>query len=202
MKKYLVAFLFFLSFGFHSLKAQMTSPSVELGFYTEYFQIGYRAQQQFGFIFHYRLNDRFTLNWQAGIGPSTVGGFYVHAPVGAAVGGWIIQNSGLGSWWKGIGVLTMLIPEGVGMYVSEGKFPVHISVNPLGLDYWYRNNPYQELGKMSGSVMCRMVYRKKIKETNYYFAPQAGGSLLYNPENKIDRLGLKIGVTIGFSGDL
>lgn len=181
---------------------------VEGGLYAEHFQLGYRSQQQIGGILHVGVMERFTLNWQIGIGPSAEGGIYAHAPAGFVGGMKLMRDQGshpiINSFplFNNLGFLLLLCPEGVGYYVTEGKMRIHVSVNPLGFDYWLRRDPYFEHGRMSGSVVIRGRLMSNLKWP-VYIAPQIAGTFIYRlPEDgTLERIGFRAGVTIGFSNE-
>ena len=181
---------------------------IEGGLYAEHYQLGYRSQQQIGGILHVGFMEHFTLNWQIGIGPANEGGFYFHAPAGL-IGGMKImheqqQHPIISSMplFNNIGFLLCLLPEGVGYYATEGKMRLHVSVNPFGFDYWYRRDPYFEHGRMCGSVVIRCRLMSSLKFP-VYLAPQISASFIYRtPEDgTLDRIGFRVGVTIGFSNE-
>lgn len=177
----------------------------EGGLYAEYFQLGYRSQQQIGGQLHMGIGDRFTLNWQAGIGISNEGGFYGHAPAGFVGGMKLLRDRSIytqGSVWNYLGTLLLVMPEGVGYYITEGKMRMHVSANPLGFDYWLRRDPYFEHGRMSGSVVFRMRLMSNLKWP-IFIAPQVAATMIYRlPEDgTLDRYGFRVGVTIGYSNE-
>ncbi len=182
---------------------------IEGGLYAEHYQLGFRSQQQYGGILHIGIGERFTLNWQIGIGPAAEGGFYFHAPAGL-IGGYKLlrlQNSNpiISAFplANNLAILLCAIPEGVGYYATEGKMRLHVSLNPLGFDYW--NDIDQDLvkhGRMVGTMMirCRLMSGLKIP---IYIAPQVGASFIYRlPEDgTLERIGFRVGVTIGYSNE-
>jgi hypothetical protein len=197
-----ILFVFVLSKLFAPLAAQ---DHIEGGLYLEHYQLGYRSQQQIGGQLHIGIGDRFTLNWQMGIGPAAEGGFYAHAPAGF-IGGMKIMRVqsqyGQGNFLNYLGALLLVCPEGIGYYATEGKMRMHVSVNPLGFDYWYRRDPYFEHGRMSGSVVVRCRLMSNLKWP-IYLAPQIAASFIYRlpDDGTLDRIGFRAGVTIGFSNE-
>lgn len=189
-------------------RAYAQADWIEGGLYVEHYQLGYRSQQQIGGILHIGLGERFTANYQIGIGPANEGGFYFHAPAGL-VGGMKLmneQNSNpiISSFplFNNLGFLLCLLPEGVGAYMTEGKMRVHVSVNPLGFDYWYRREPYFEHGRVSGSIVVRWRLMSNLKWP-VYIAPQVAGTIIYRlpDDGTLERFGFRAGVTIGFSNE-
>ena len=181
---------------------------MEGGLYAEHYQLGYRSQQQYGGIFHLGLGERFTLNWQVGIGPAADGGFYFHAPAGL-IGGYKLmreQNTRpilqVVPWVNNLGLLLCVLPEGVGYYATEGKMRLHVSLNPLGFDYWNRLDGSITHGRMVGTMMirCRLMSNLKFP---IYIAPQIGASFIYRlpDDGTLERIGFRAGVTIGLSNE-
>lgn len=201
-----LALLLLLSFFTYRASAQV--DWIEGGIYAEHYQLGLRGQQQFGGQLFIGLGDRFTLNWQIGIGPTSEGGFYFHAPAGLIGGYKFMREQGsrpfINSlpWANNLGLLLCAVPEGVGYYATEGKMRLHVSLNPLGFDYWYRREPYFEHGRMVGSMMIRCRLMPDLKFP-VYIAPQVGASFIYRPpaDGTLDRIGFRAGVTIGFTNE-
>ncbi len=204
MKARIILFLFFASIIFR-LSAQ---SHFEGGLYLEHYQLGYKSQQQIGGQLMMGLGDRFTLNWQIGIGPAAGGGFYFHAPAGL-IGGVKLMNQQRNNPWfnampylNNLGILLCAMPEGIGYYATEGKLRMHVSLNPFGFDYWYRRDPFFEHGRMSGSMVVRCRLMSNLKWP-IYIAPQIAATFIYRvPEDgTLDRIGFRAGVTIGFTNE-
>jgi hypothetical protein len=181
-------------FAFNISHAQ---DELEGGVYAEHFQLGYRSQENFGGILHIPIGA-FTLNYQIGLGPKSGGGLYVHAPVGCVVGAWMLGNFSNFRFLTLLGALSIAVPEGVGVYLSEGdKISTHLSVNPLGFDYWYRRDEYEEIGRMSGSVVFRVKMRTNL-DFPAYIAPQLAATMIYRADREnFDQFGFRAGVTFG-----
>jgi len=198
-------YILFLLLFFFSFRSSAQIDHIEGGLYVEHFQLGYRSQQQIGGQLHIGIWERFTLNWQIGIGPAAEGGFYAHLPAGMVGGIKLMRDR---PWFNSIpmlnnlGVLLMVCPEGVGYYVTEGKMRMHVSVNPLGFDYWLRRDPNFEHGRMSGSVVFRCRLMSNLKWP-IYIAPQETATVIYRlpDDGTLDRIGFRAGVTIGFSNE-
>ncbi|HTF05077.1 MAG TPA: hypothetical protein VK826_13710 [Bacteroidia bacterium] len=198
-------YILFLLLFFFSFRSSAQIDHIEGGLYVEHFQLGYRSQQQIGGQLHIGIWERFTLNWQIGIGPAAEGGFYAHLPAGMVGGIKLMRDR---PWFNSIpmlnnlGVLLMVCPEGVGYYVTEGKMRMHVSVNPLGFDYWLRRDPNFEHGRMSGSVVFRCRLMSNLKWP-IYIAPQIAATVIYRlpDDGTLDRIGFRAGVTIGFSNE-
>lgn len=198
-----IALLFFM-FSFRAPAQQW----IEGGLYAEHYQLGYRSQQQIGGILHVGVMERFTLNWQIGLGPANDGGFYFHGPAGL-VGGYVLMRTqrdypiinGL-PMLNNLGALLMLCPEGVGYYVTEGKMRLHVSVNPLGFDFWRDRQTGFKVGRMSGSVVVRGRLLSNMKWP-IYLAPQIAATFIYREteDGSLGRIGFRAGVTVGWSSE-
>jgi hypothetical protein len=199
MKKNVFNLILVLACSFSlSLKAQ---GGIELGVHAEQSFFGNRQQQSYGFNLYLPVGDIFTVDWQLGIGPRTKGGFYSHTPGGIVPGAFILSQFGgvERRFWNVTGLLLMILPEGMGVYANqEGRFRHHFAIHPLGFDYWYRRNPYDEVGKLTGTIQ----YRLKVvpnEERGLFISPTVGAAMVYNPDSRIDRWGLRVGITIGYS---
>jgi hypothetical protein len=173
---------------------------IDIGLVAEHVQLPSKSMQSYGIMAYYKI-DQFTLNYHLGIGPSSQGGMYVHAPAGAAAAAFLlskIDSTRLGSRILGVaGILSLLIPEGVGFYTSEGeRFSTHVSVNPLGYEYWKRKDPYLEEWRLSGSVVFRLR-AMVLPKYRIFLSPHIGPVLTY----KDGHLGFKGGLVIGYSGE-
>ncbi|HEU4718857.1 MAG TPA: hypothetical protein VFU15_13530 [Bacteroidia bacterium] len=187
----LFSFFIFVS----NLEAQ---GNIEGGLYTEYSQFGYYGQFAAGGVLYIPWKDRFTLNYEACIGRQNNRGFYAHAPAGALSGAYLIGQASGVTFLNYLGVLLFLVPEGVGMYVTEGKISTHISVNPLGFDYWYKRDPYDETGCLSGSIVFRLKMPLQGYSWPLFVAPQVAVTWLYGNSDPVGNPGLRAGVCIGF----
>ncbi|HTL83514.1 MAG TPA: hypothetical protein VL651_17480 [Bacteroidia bacterium] len=195
MKRILLLFLFSFLFFNAPAQAPQGQGKLEGGFYAEYYQLGNNGQEQFGGILHIPIGDRFTLNYQLGIGPRIGGGFYVHSPPGVIVAGWLLINSGNLGAFDYLGFLSIAIPQGVGMYFGKGKIISHFSIDPLSVDYWRKSFPEEEKWKLG----CNFTYRAKmISDLKYpiYMAPQVTVTYLYLP-GSLSPFGVRAGIAIG-----
>ena len=199
-------FTLFLLLCFISYRVTAQVDWIEGGVYAEHYQLGYRSQQQYGAQLHVGLGERFTLNWQVGIGPAADGGFYFHGTAGL-VGGYKLMREqstrpllNALPWANNLGLLLCALPEGVGYYATDGKMRLHVSLNPFGFDYW-RNSEFEH-GRMVGTMMvrCRLMSNLKFP---IYIAPQIGASFIYRTpdDGTLERIGFRAGVTIGFSNE-
>ncbi len=188
--------VFLLSFFSISLFSQ---GKVEGGFYAEYFQLGDRSFNDFGGMLHIPIGDVGTINYHLGIGTSLNGGIFVHAPGGMVAGFWILNKLGGSGLRVGyISFLLCLVPEGAGIYLpTKGKIATHISVNPLGVEYFYNGNTGEEWGKLGCDVVARFKIHSSLKWP-IYFAPQVATTVIYTPGQTTSKFGFKAGITIGF----
>ncbi|MCU0435485.1 MAG: hypothetical protein MUC87_18650 [Bacteroidia bacterium] len=195
MKKLLITFSLLMV----SLSALRAQGTMEGGVFAEQSFFGSRVQQMYGLSFYLPVRNKFTLNWNLGIGPQTKGGIYAHAPAGLVTGVWLLSQFGGVDRrvMNAAGVLLAVLPEGVGLYLNEeGRFRHHLSFNLLGMDYWYRQNPYNEVGKLSATIQYRLKALLR-EDLNFFISPTAGVTMIYNPENRISRWGIRLGVCIG-----
>jgi hypothetical protein len=175
---------------------------VEGGFYAEYFQLGDRSFNNFGGILHLPIGDRWTLNYHIGFGTSLNRGIFVHATAGTVSGIWVLNEmQGTGIRVGYLSFLLCIVPEGVGYYLpnksEHPKFLTHISVNPLGVEYFYNNRTHEEWGKMSCDVVARFKMQTSLKFPGY-LAPHIAATWIYTPGATTSQFGLKAGITIGF----
>lgn len=191
-RKFILAFLLSVS------PAPVFSQGViEGGVYANYFQLGYRGQPSFGAQLHIPLGDIFTVNYRVSLGPSN-GGLYLHVPAGMVAGGWLVSESNGAEYIQVISFLLVAVPEGAGVYIpSKGKLRPYVSLNPLGIEYWHRREPYDEAMKMS----CNASFRLKMETGQnwlHYVAPEISATYIYTPGALTSRLGFHVGVTFGY----
>lgn len=189
--------VFTLSFISITLSSQ---GKLEGGLYAGYFQLGYRGFNDFGGMLHVPVGEKVTLNYHLGFGSSINSGLYIHSPGGLVGGLWVLDKfSGSGSRIGYLALLCCVVPEGVGYYLPPiGKFTPHISINPLGVEYFRRPRTGEEWGKMSCDIIARFKMQTSFKKSGLYFAPQIAGTIIYTPGQTTSRLGFKAGFTLGF----
>jgi hypothetical protein len=197
-----IATVFLLITGLSSFTQLKAQGEMEGGIYANYFQLGYRGQPSFGGQFFFPLGDRFTLNYRLSLGPANKG-LYVHTSAGSIAGGYLMTRSGgifNGNILNGLGALLFIVPEGVGFYIKEeGRFKPHLSINPLGFEYWRRwKAPQEDFAKMSGSVVFRM--KMDIGDFDWldFVAPEFSTVWIYTPGTKTAQIGFHLGVCIGW----
>jgi hypothetical protein len=185
-----------LSFFSMTLSSQ---GKLEGGLYAGYFQLGYRGFNDFGGMLHVPVGDNVTLNYHLGFGSSINSGLYIHAPGGLVGGLWVLDEFRGAGRIGYLALLCCLVPEGVGYYFPPvGKFTPHVSINPLGVEYFYRKKTGEEWGKMSCDVVVRFKMKTSFQKSGLYFAPQITGTYIYTPGQTTSRLGFKAGFTLGF----
>ncbi len=189
-----------LLLSFCSITA-FSQGEIEGGFYGGNFQLGDRGFNEFGAILHVPVGDAVTLNYHFGFGTSLNSGVYVHSTAGMIGGLWILSKLGGSGLEVGhLAFLMCIVPEGVGVYLpSKGNFKTHLSINPLGVEYFYRGATGEEWGKMSCDFVARFKLSTSLK-LPVYFAPQVAATVIYTPGETTSRYGFKAGVTIGFEG--
>jgi len=169
----------------------------EAGFIAEHAQMDTRHMRSFGAQVHIPIKERFTLNYHFGIGPSSLGGYYVHASGGGGAGLWLLSTfndnaTEVDRWIRGVGVFLLFIPEGVGYYINpEAKWKMHASLNPLGLEHWrHKGDPYYERTRLS----CDVVFRvKRDLDENVWVAPHIGGKWIYRDGMFAGMIGAALG---------
>jgi hypothetical protein len=175
----------------------IAQDGVEGGVYANYFQLGYRGQSSFGGQLHLPFGGIFTANYRVSIGPSNKG-LYLHAPAGMVAGAYLLSQAGSSDFLSTLGILLFVVPEGVGVYIKdEGKIRPHLSVNPLGFEYWHRKTPFDENAKMSGNICLRLKIESGVDWFDFV-APEVGGTWIYTPGQTTARYGFHAGLTIGY----
>lgn len=142
------------------------------------------------------IGNRFTLNYSAKLGFSKDYNIVFHSPVSTLLGTYLLA---LNPDYPGIatlGLICLAIPEGVGMYLGPDGQALHLSVNPLGMDYF--GSPDQTLDYIGMS--CSAVARIHYKLNSYfpsYITPMVGLYYRYGQANFGDQYGIRFGVSFG-----
>lgn len=142
------------------------------------------------------IGNRFTLNYSAKLGFSKDYNIVFHSPVSTLLGTYLLA---LNPDYPGIatlGLICLAIPEGVGMYLGPDGQALHLSVNPLGMDYF--GSPDQTLDYVGMS--CSAVARIHYKLNSYfpsYITPMVGLYYRYGQANFGDQYGIRFGVSFG-----
>jgi hypothetical protein len=138
-----------------------------------------KSFQSFGLQIEASVGRHLYLNYHFGMGTSSGGGLYVHAPLGAAGGASLFVASlggekGLG--W--LGFLLCLVPEGVGYRIPIGKKIEFVPyIDPLQCDYRIHESTFGEEFNFSGDAGARLVFKFPKK---FFFQGHFGSKLLYN----------------------
>jgi hypothetical protein len=140
------------------------------------------------------FRQKFTLNYNLRFGLPPDGGIYVHASDGLFLGGLILGNFSEYKVLSTIGVIMLFIPEGVGYYIGKGRNKCHLSVNPLTIDYRYRNIPQGEWSNMGGNITARFHIPSK-NAPDHFISPFIGLVANYH---RLESFGIRAGISIGF----
>ncbi len=165
------------------------------GISAEYGMTNHSGYGSFGLDAWIPVKKKFTLNYSIRMGiPGD--GIYVRGSAGLMLGGALMGAAGEeGGLTAAIGAITMLIPEGVGVYLGNDIRKLHIGINPLAAEYRHRKNPYDEWSQISGNITIRgeLPFNKwGINFISPYFATYYN----YGAQNPI---GFRLGLTTGFT---
>jgi len=144
------------------------------------------------------FKDRFTLNYSFKLGLSKDHSFVFHSSVSTLLGTYLLA---LNSDYPGIatlGLICLAIPEGVGVYLGQDGQALHLSVNPLGMDYFSAGDFTQEYIGMSCSAVARIHYKLKSYFPSY-ITPMVGLYYRYGQSNFGDQYGVRFGVSFGMA---
>ena len=144
------------------------------------------------------FGDRFTLNYSVKLGFSKDYNIVFHSPVSTLLGTYLLA---LNSDYPGIatlGLICLAIPEGVGMYVGPDGHALHLSVNPLGMDYFGSPDQSLDYVGMSCSAVARIHYKLKSHFPSY-ITPMVGLYYRYGQTNFGDQYGVRFGVSFGLA---
>lgn len=99
------------------------------------------------------IGKRLSLDYQLG-GTRYVNGVYgnMHLSAGMGYGSMLMRDR------KPYGALLFLIPEGVGYYFKEDHSGMHVSVRPLGMEYFHKLRSEQETHEQTASLSIRYRY--------------------------------------------
>ena len=89
-----------------------------------------------GTDFYAPFGDRYTLNYSFKLGLSKDHSFVFHSSVSTLLGTYLLALNGDYPGIAALGLICLAIPEGVGMYMGQDGQALHLSVNPLGMDYF------------------------------------------------------------------
>lgn len=161
----------------------------------DYFHVGNHDQFSVGTMLQVPVGERFSLNYQVAVGYKPGGGVYVHSHAGGYASVYTIARTVEHPNIRSIGILLVLIPEGLGFYPDENK-KYHISLNPLGVDYWHHKEPFEEISKLTGTVT---IHRKFFTTAKFpsYIAPYIAASMIYKSDENFDKYGFRCGILLG-----
>jgi hypothetical protein len=99
------------------------------------------------------IGKRLSLDYQIG-GTRYVNSVYgnMHVPAGMGYGSFLLRDRKL------YGAFLFLIPEGVGYYFKEDHSGVHVSVRPIGMEYFHKLKSEQETYEQTASLSIRYRY--------------------------------------------
>ncbi len=144
------------------------------------------------------IGKRFTLNYSFKLGFSKDYNIAFHSPVSTLLGTYLLA---LNPDYPGIGTLGLIclaIPEGVGMYLGPDGQALHLSVNPLGMDYFGSPDQTLDYVGMSCSAVARVHYKLKSYFPSYV-TPMVGIYYRYGEANFDEQYGIRFGVSFGIA---
>jgi hypothetical protein len=144
------------------------------------------------------FGDRFTLNYSFKLGLSKDNSFVFHSSVSTLLGTYLLALNGDYPGIATLGLICLAIPEGVGMYVGQDGQALHLSVNPLGMDYFSSGDFTQEYIGMSCSAIARIHYKLKSHVPSYV-TPMVGLYYRYNQSAINEQYGVRLGVSFGLA---
>lgn len=144
------------------------------------------------------IGNRFTLNYSFKLGFSKDYNIAFHSPISTLLGTYLLA---LNPDYPGIGTLGLIclaIPEGVGMYVGPDGQALHLSVNPLGMDYFSSPDQSLDYVGLSCSAVARIHYKMKSYFPSY-ITPMVGLYYRYGQASFGDQYGIRFGVSFGIA---
>ncbi len=142
------------------------------------------------------FGDRFTLNYSFKLGFSKDNSFAFHSSVSTLLGSYLLALNGNYPGIATLGLICLAIPEGVGMYMGPDGQALHLSVNPLGMDYFSAGDFTQEYVGMSCSAVARVHYKLKSHFPSY-ITPMVGLYYRYKKTTFNEQYGIRLGVSFG-----
>ncbi len=142
------------------------------------------------------FGDRFTLNYSFKLGFSKDNSFAFHSSVSTLLGSYLLALNGNYPGIATLGLICLAIPEGVGMYMGPDGQALHLSVNPLGMDYFSAGDFTQEYVGMSCSAVARVHYKLKSHFPSY-ITPMVGLYYRYKKTTFNEQYGIRVGVSFG-----
>ncbi len=151
-----------------------------------------------GTDFYAPFGDRYTLNYSFKLGLSKDKSFVFHSSVSTLLGTYLLALNGDYPGIATLGLICLAIPEGVGMYLGQDGQAMHLSVNPLGMDYFSAGDFTQEYIGMSCSAVARIHYKLKSHIPSY-ITPMVGLYYRYNQSAINEQYGVRLGVSFGIA---
>lgn len=142
--------------------------------------------------------NRFTLNYSFKIGLSKDKSFMFHSSVSTLLGTYLLALNGDYPGIATLGLICLAIPEGVGMYMGQDGQALHLSVNPLGMDYFSAGDFTHQYIGMSCSAVARVHYKLKSHVPSY-ITPMVGLYYRYNQSSINEQYGVRFGVSFGLA---
>jgi hypothetical protein len=144
------------------------------------------------------FGNRFTLNYSFKLGLSKDRSFVFHSSVSTLLGTYLLALNGDYPGIATLGLICLAIPEGVGMYMGQDGQAMHISLNPLGMDYFSAGDFTQKYVGMSCSAVARIHYKLKSHIPSY-ITPMVGLYYRYNQSAINEQYGIRLGVSFGLA---
>jgi len=144
------------------------------------------------------IGERFTLNYSFKLGFSKDYNITFHSPVSTLLGAYLLA---LNSDFPGIaalGLVCLAIPEGFGVYLGPDGQALHLSMNPLGMDYFGSPDQTLDYVGMSCSAVARIHYKLKSHFPSY-ITPMIALYYRYGQTNCSDQYGIRFGVSFGLA---
>jgi hypothetical protein len=151
-----------------------------------------------GTDFYAPFKDRFTLNYSFKLGLSKDHSFVFHSSVSTLLGTYLLALNGNYPGIATLGLICLAIPEGVGMYMGPEGQALHLSLNPLGMDYFSAGDFTQEYIGMSCSAVARIHYKLKSHVPSY-ITPMVGLYYRYKQTSINEQYGIRVGVSFGLA---
>jgi hypothetical protein len=142
--------------------------------------------------------NRFTLNYSFKIGFSKDYNIAFHSPVSTLLGTYLLALNSELPGIASLGLVCLAIPEGVGVYLGPDGQAFHLSINPLGMDYFGSPDPSLDYIGMSCSAVARVHYKLKSHVPSY-ITPMVGLYYRYNQSSINEQYGVRFGVSFGLA---
>jgi hypothetical protein len=190
--------LFFV--GFLSLKTQnASSQNIIYGGIT-FEQLTFKKSSVYsiGADVYAPFLDRFTLNYSLKLGFSDDYNMAFHSSISTLLGTYLLALNADYPGIAALGIICLAIPEGVGMYLGPASHSMHLSLNPLGMDYFSSNDPAFDYVGMSCSAVARVHYKVKTRIPSY-ITPMVGLYYRYKQTSINEQYGVRFGVSFGLA---